>query len=140
LPIAQNRLEQLEKSFLNLEEIFDRVISNETDYSLFSSSKFPRTKYTQIINMAQGCSKSQLSVIQLNCQGLCLSLTDVMTMCRQVQPDILGLCETFLTRKNDSLLDIPGTHRILYIEKKQDKEDWQSTQRVNTQFIHSLYI
>ena len=46
--------------------------------------------------------------IQLNCQGLCSSLTNVMTMCQQVQPDVLGLCKTFLTRQNDSLLDIPG--------------------------------
>ena len=58
--------------------------------------------------MAQGCSESQLTVIQLNCQGLCSSLTDVMTMYRQVQPDVPGLCKTFLTRQNDSLLDIPG--------------------------------
>ena len=58
--------------------------------------------------MPQGCSESQLSIVQLNCQGLCSSLTDVMTMCRQIRPDVLGLCETFLSRQTDILVDIPG--------------------------------
>ena len=108
LPKNYNRLKQLENSFLDLEKIFDEKISNEDDLSLFNESNYPRSKYVDLIDLTKGHSESQFSVLQLNCQGLCSSFMEITSMCHQLQPDIIGLCETFLTGQTDSLLDIPG--------------------------------
>lgn len=102
------RLVELEENFLDLENIFDLEINNESDTPLFDKSKFPRSRYEEVCNLSTGRSDSQLTVLQLNCQGLCSSFADLTTLCQQLQPDVVGLCETFLTRQTDTLLEIPG--------------------------------
>jgi len=110
-----NRLKQLENYFLDLEKIFDEKISNEDDLPLSIEINFIRSKYVDLIDLTKGHSESQFSVLQLNCQGLYSSLIELTSMCHQLLPNIIGLCETFLTGQTDSLLDIPGyTSKFLH--------------------------
>ena len=48
------------------------------------------------------------SVLQLNVQGLCSSFDELKKIVRSGHPDFIGLCETFLDSKNESLLHLSG--------------------------------
>ena len=58
--------------------------------------------------MTKEHSDSQLTVIQLNCRGLCSSFSHVANFRQQLQPDVVGICKTILTRHTNTLLEIPG--------------------------------
>jgi hypothetical protein len=98
----------LEEKFSGFETNFDFEINNESDSPFFDKSKFPRSQYQEVCNLTRGRSESQLTFLKLNCKGLCSFFSDLMIFCQQLQPDVNGLCETFLTGQTDTLLEIPG--------------------------------
>lgn len=115
-----DRLKNLEESYLNLKLIFDQEIGQENDFHLFDDKNFPKSKYV-ISNLITGrSSDSQLSVFHLNCQGLYSSFSDLESTCRELRPDCIGLCETFITQQTESLLDIPG-YTSHFLHRKQMK-------------------
>ena len=62
-----------------------------------------------------------LPVVHLNVQGLNCSFDDIQLLCRNSCPAIIGLCETFLSEKNQVLLDIPGYMSIFLNRKTAQK-------------------
>ena len=65
-------------------------------------------------------SKQSLSftVLQLNVQGLCSSFDELKQIVRSGQPDFIGLCETFLDSKTESLLHLFG-HKMEYLNRNR---------------------
>ena len=49
-----------------------------------------------------------LTALQLNIQGLSSSIDNLRQIVSDGQPDVVGLCETFLDSGNEMLLDIHG--------------------------------
>ena len=74
---------------------------------MYDKSKFPRSRYKEVNNVTKERSDSQITIIQLKCQRLCSSSSDVANFCQQLQPAVVGICETFLTRRTNSLSEIP---------------------------------
>ena len=60
----------------------------------------------------------RFSVLQLNVQGLCSSFDELKKIVRSGHPDFIGLCETFLDSKNESLLHLPG-YKMEYLNRSR---------------------
>ena len=110
-------------------------LSNEDDLPLFSESNYPRSKYVDLTDLTKRHSESQFSVLQCNCQGLCSSFMEITSMCHQLQPNIIGLCETFLTRQTDSLLDIPG-FKLNFLHRKEARRGGLAIYARNEYAVH----
>ena len=51
---------------------------------------------------------SDLSILQLNIRGLLNKQDLLKNLLLPIQPDILLLCETWLTNQTENLIDLPG--------------------------------
>ena len=54
----------------------------------------------------------------LNVQGLCSSFDELRQIVRSAHPDFIGLCETFLGSRTESLLHLPG-YKTEYLNRSK---------------------
>ena len=60
-------------------------------------------------------------VVHLYIQGLNFSFGDIYTLCKDLCPAIIGLCETFLNEKNQVIWGISG-YMSIFLNRKTGKK------------------
>ena len=100
------RLLQLQSNPIDVFSIVNNSIGQIQNNSLnFSHSN--ASKYVSDLNRATR-RDGNFSVLQLNTQGQCSSIDELRQIVFDGQPDVVGLCKTFLNSNNEMLLDISG--------------------------------
>ena len=111
-----SNLKVLEKSPLDLLELLNSsegILPNKCDIGI---SNLVNCRYSSTLGRVSKRSDC-LRTLHLNIQGLSSSLDQLKLICEDSsRPDILGICETFVTEQTDLLLELLGyncekTHR-----------------------------
>jgi hypothetical protein len=102
------RFLELQNNSLDIESVINNFVGSRNqknnDPSLANKSKY----VLQLNGSASSKRNGIFSVLRLNILGLCSSFDELKQIVSGGNPDIIGLCETFLDSNKDMLLDIPG--------------------------------
>ena len=109
---TSDRLHDFEKKQLDLNELFKSVGSTGDESSDLFIQSFPRSKYINNDKIPPFNQLESSRIAFWNCRGVLSSLDFLSTFLYSNRIGILGLCETFLSDGNSSLVGVSG-YRIV---------------------------